>query len=122
MRIKRQGKYRSTLEARVVLNLEARGVEYLYEKHKVPYTKNYIPDIQLSNGIFVEIKGYFSPEDRSKHLAVKRDNPELDIRFCFGNSKNKLGNGSSTTYAKWCDRHGFKYCDNKIPDEWIGEN
>lgn len=44
----------------------------------------------LDNGILIEIKGYFTATDRKKHLLVKEQNPELDIRFVFGNSKNRI--------------------------------
>jgi len=46
---------------------------------------------------------------------------ELDIRFVFSNSRNKLNKKSKTTYADWCDKHGFKWADKQIPKSWIDE-
>jgi hypothetical protein len=30
-----------------------------------------------------------------------------------------LSKKSSTTYAEWCDKHGFLWCHKEIPEEWI---
>ena len=61
-------------------------------------------------------------EDRRKHLAIKEKRPDLDIRFCFQNSRTKLSKAkNSISYAKWCERHGFQYCDKFIPDDWYEE-
>jgi len=79
----------------------------------------YKPDFILSNGIICEVKGLFSSKDRQKHLLIKEQNPELDIRFVFSNSKLKLNKKSKTTYAMWCNKYGFDFCDAKIPREWL---
>jgi hypothetical protein len=50
---------------------------------------------------------------------VKQQHPELDIRFVFTSSKSKISKNSKTTYADWCIKHGFKYSDKIIPDEWF---
>ena len=42
-------------------------------------------------------------------LAVKEQNPELDIRFVFQRN-NTLSKNSKTTYGAWCEKHGFPYC------------
>lgn len=118
---KRTGKFRSQFEAMVALNLQKRGIEFEYEKDRISYTSYYIPDIRLPNGIYIELKGFFDASDRSKHIKVKREHPEIDIRFCFMNAKNKLSKGSKTTYGSWCDRHGFKWTEGKIPQEWLEE-
>jgi hypothetical protein len=59
--------------------------------------------------------------DRQKHLMVKEQHPELDIRFVFSNSKSKLSKISQTTYGDWCIKHGFKYADKDIPMSWLNE-
>ena len=114
---------RSSLEAKVIADLEVRGVEFKYESERVPYTpapKNYVPDLVLKGGkLLVEVKGWFTSADRSKHLRVKEQHPELDIRFVFGRAQNKLSKKSSTTYAAWCEKHGFKYAEGRVPDEWL---
>lgn len=123
---KTTSKYRSGLEVSVIENLNKRKVNFTYESVVIAYSKpstshKYTPDINLLNGIFVEIKGFFKREDRAKHLAIKNSNPKVEIRFLFGNSRNKIYKGSKTTYADWCTKHGFKFADKVIPDDWIKE-
>ncbi|MBZ5882545.1 endonuclease I, partial [Escherichia coli] len=60
-------------------------------------------------------------EDRQKHLLINAQHPELDIRFVFSNPKARISKTSQTTYADWCERHGFKYAAKVIPQEWIDE-
>ena len=57
--------------------------------------------------------------DRKKHLLIKEQHPELDIRFVFSSSKAKLSKGSKTTYALWCTKNGFKFADRLIPRAWL---
>lgn len=45
----------------------------------------------------------------------------MDIRFVFQNPKNKLYKRSKTTYADWCDKHGFKWATKVIPSSWFKE-
>jgi hypothetical protein len=61
------------------------------------------------------------PDDRQKHLLIKQQHPEYDIRFVFSNSKSKLNKESKTTYADWCNKHGFQYADKLIPVDWLKE-
>ena len=61
------------------------------------------------------------PEDRRKHLEIKKQKPYLDIRFVFSNSKSKINKGSKTSCAEWCERHGFLYADTFVPDDWLNE-
>jgi hypothetical protein len=116
--------YRSGLEEVVDDTLRQRNIDGEYEKHKIKYIipateHTYTPDFRLPNGIFVETKGRFVVEDRKKHVLIKKQHPELDIRFVFQNSKNKIRKGSPTTYADWCNKHGFLYADKTIPQEWL---
>lgn len=117
--------YRSGLEQDTAKFLKERGVKFTYEEFKIkwidPKTKTYTPDFVLENGIIVETKGRFISPDRAKHLAIRDQHPELDIRFVFTNSKTKLYKGSKTTYAMWCEKHGFKYADRVIPTAWLKE-
>lgn len=120
----RTSKYRSGLEETVINDLNNRKVNFKYEKYVIDYFKpstkhKYTPDIELENGILIEIKGFFKREDRKKHLLVKEQLPKLDIRFVFGNSKNKIYKGSKTSYADWCNKHGFEFADKIIPSNWI---
>jgi len=115
--------YRSGLEERVSKELEEAGVKYEYETQKIKYRveedRTYTPDFILPNGILVETKGRFTTADRKKHLLIQKQYPKHDIRFVFQNSRAKLYKGAKTTYAQWCDKHGFLYADKSIPEEWL---
>ncbi len=118
--------FKSGLEESVSNQIASRGLLVEYESEEVSYIipaseHTYHPDFKLPNGIRVETKGRFVLADRKKHLLVKQQNPELDIRFVFTNSKNKINKKSKTTYADWCEKNGFKYADKVIPDEWFSE-
>jgi len=118
--------FKSGLEENISKQIESKGIEVQYESEKVAYTipaseHTYNPDFRLPNGIIIETKGRFVLTDRKKHLLVKEQNPNLDIRFVFSNSKNKINKKSKTTYGDWCDKHGFKYADKEIPNSWFSE-
>jgi hypothetical protein len=118
--------FRSGLEEKVAAQLVQAGVPVVFEQLKLKYTTPatdhvYTPDFELPNGIIVETKGRFLPVDRKKHLLVKAQNPEKDIRFVFSNSKSKITKTSKTTYAAWCEKHGFQYADKLIPEAWPKE-
>ena len=117
---------RSGLEADNCKHLEDKGVPYEYEKHKIKWEdhqwRSYTPDFVLDgNGIIVETKGRFVAADRRKHLKVKEQYPKLDIRFVFTNSRAKLSKGAKSSYADWCIKHGFRYYDRIIPEDWLKE-
>lgn len=119
--------FRSGLEDTIAAKLKADGVPYKYEELVINYIKparkaKYTPDFVLDNGIIIESKGRFLVADRQKHLFVKEQHPELDIRFVFSNSKQRISKASTTTYADWCIRYNFKYADKAIPKEWIDES
>ena len=114
--------FRSGTEGQVAEFLNTMKVVYEYEPCNIPYTLqcNYKPDFVLANGIHLEVKGYFPAKDRRKMIAVKKDNPDLDIRFVFQKPFNVIYKGSKTTYAQWCEKHGFKWTSYyDIPIEWI---
>lgn len=116
--------YRSGLEADVNELLSENNIDGEYEKHKIKYTipeseHTYTPDFKLPNGIFIETKGRFVTEDRAKHILIRKQHPELDIRFVFQNSKGKIRKGSKTSYADWCIKHDFQFADKTIPNNWL---
>jgi len=118
--------FKSGLEENVSNQIANRGISVQYESEEVSYVipaseHTYHPDFRLPNDIRVETKGRFVLADRKKHLLVKQQHPELDIRFVFTNSKNKISKKSKTTYAMWCEKNGFKYADKEIPNEWFNE-
>jgi len=117
--------YRSGFEEEIARELAELNVKFTFEEHKVPWTdlryRNYTPDFVLENGIIIETKGRFVPDDRRKHLEIKKQHPHLDIRFVFYRSASTLSKTSKTTYASWCKKNGFKYADKHIPQSWLDE-
>lgn len=118
--------FRSGLEEDVAKELEALGVPFEYERHKIEYVvpsrkAKYTPDFVLGNGIIVETKGRFLAQDRQKHVLIKKQRPDLDIRFVFTNPNQRISKKSKTTYADWCLKFGFQFAKGSIPHEWLGE-
>tara|TARA_R110000803_G_scaffold1756_3_gene5731 strand:+ start:13846 stop:14250 length:405 start_codon:yes stop_codon:yes gene_type:complete len=116
--------FRSGLEEDIDNILKQVGVDGEYEQNKILYIKpetnhTYTPDFRLPNGVYIETKGRFVLADRQKHILIKKQHPELDIRFIFQNARNKIRKGSKTTYGDWCIKHGFIYSDKIIPPEWF---
>jgi hypothetical protein len=116
-------RFRSKYEETVWNDVEAQGLKMDYEPYALEYLVkgNYYPDFLLPNGIFVEAKGYFDSRARAKMIAVKKNNPDLDIRLLFMNSRTKVRKGSKLTYADWCEKYGFPFADGMIPVEWFKE-
>ena len=117
--------FRSGLEENIAEQLKAAGIKPLYESVKIPYhvekTCTYTPDFPVSKKIIIETKGRFLTADRMKMLLIKKQYPNLDIRFIFSNSKARITKTSKTTYAAWCLKNGFKFADKELPNEWIEE-
>lgn len=115
-------KFRSKFEHRVATSLKERGLAFNYEGRALPYTLDFIykPDFILPNGVIVETKGVFPPEDRRKMLAIKAQHPHLDVRICFQNADVKLSKAPrSLCYWQWAERHGFLWCEGHIPTTWF---
>lgn len=118
--------YRSGLEEDIALQLVLNNIPVEYENLRIKYVqpariRTYTPDFLLPNGIIIETKGRFTTADRQKHLLIQEQFPELDIRFIFSNPNNRIRKGSKTTYADWCEQHGFLYAKGAIPQEWLEE-
>ena len=116
-------RYRSQFEANFARNLRERKITSLYEQDKIQYIpkpRTYTPDFYIEEGDFyVETKGRFFATDRTKHLLIKEQHPDIDIRFVFLNAKNRLDKRSRTTYAQWCEKNGFLYSEKRMPEEWM---
>jgi hypothetical protein len=117
--------YRSGLEVGVGKQLTLTGLEWTYESERIPYIakpKTYTPDFTVIIGgkkVYIETKGRFLSADRAKHLLLKKQHPDMDLRFVFTNPNQKLNKGSKTTYAEWCIKHGFSYAKGLIPESWL---
>ena len=61
------------------------GVKVEYETQKIQYVvppKTYTPDFYFPEyDLHIECKGFLKMVDRKKHLLIKEQHPELDIRF-----------------------------------------
>ena len=119
-------KYKSKYEETFGNNLTKQGLEFKYEKKSIEYVvkHKYKLDFDVEDGILlIETKGYFKAADRNKHLEIKKQYPNLDIRFLFMHD-NRIHKNSLTRYSDWCKKHGFKYAISPlgiIPKEWIKE-
>lgn len=118
--------FRSGLELSLFNQLKLLGITAQYEELVISYLqpakeRTYTPDFVLPNGIIIESKGRFELDDRKKHIFVKQQYPDLDIRFVFQNSRQTLNKRSQTTYAAWCEKNGFLFADRIIPISWTKE-
>ena len=117
--------YRSKFEIKVAADLGKRKVAFEYDKFSfeyVPKIRNYTPDFYLPESkIYIETKGRLTTNDRVKHLLIKDQWVDLDIRFVFVNAGNKISRTSKTTYPDWCDRHKFLWAEGLVPMEWLHE-
>lgn len=127
--------FRSGLEKQNADELKEIGVDFTYEEEAIEYVKpekksKYTADFRIytrpdgtqrEKPLIIETKGRFLLADRSKHLLIKRQHPDLDIRFVFNNPNAKISKQSKTTYATWCDKHGFLYAKGSVPLEWLLE-
>lgn len=115
--------FKSGFERTVAANLKSRGVNFEYESLELPYTLagTYHPDLLLvDSGIIVEIKGVLDREAKRKMLAVRRQYPDLDLRFLFMDAKKKVP-GTKQSHSQWAERNGYKWAEGKIPEEWLTE-
>ena len=119
-------KFRSGFEKKIYEKAVECGRELDFERKDstLRYTRiaTYLPDFTLRNGILIETKGRFTAADRTKMLNVRKQNPEIDIRFVFQRAFNRLTKSpNSKTYVDWCEQHGFKWAQGEIPEEWFYE-
>ena len=116
--------YRSGFEHKVADQLKESKTKFEYETTVIDYIKpethhKYTVDFTLPNGILVETKGRWVLEDRKKHMLIKQQHPELDIRIVFQNPRGKIRKGSKTTYADYCDKNGIVWAEKEIPSDWL---
>ena len=126
---KQQYEFKSKFEELVSSHLQEQERENKYEVDTIPYIqpevkRKYKPDFKIADNVYIECKGIFSLDDRKKMLLVKEQHPEKKFYILFYNAYQKLRKGSKTTYAEWCEKHGFAYADwfrsgRQIPLEWF---
>ena len=119
-------KARSGYERKVLDNLDKDKVKYYYEERRLKYIieKEYIPDILIvkKNGdeLFIECKGYWSPDDRVKMHIIKNTYPDIDIRILFQRASEKIHKKSKTTYGDYATKKGYTWAEGEnIPEEWL---
>ena len=113
--------FKSGFERTIAANLMSRGANFTYEELSLPYVLNgeYHPDFVLKDsGIIVEAKGLLDRDSKRKMLAIKRQYPDLDIRFLFMYADKKVP-GTKQTHAQWAKKNGFQWAEGEIPDEWL---
>ena len=132
-------KYRSGFEEMIAKAFGRRKISFRYEsttlKYETPpvpakshkYTPDFIFKAKDGHKIYVEAKGYLKPDCRKKMALVKKDNPDLDIRFLFMDgsrplvTKKKRGkakDGSiyrSKSYGEWAEQAGFPWAQGSDP-------
>lgn len=113
--------YKSGFERTLAASLKTRKVKFLYESKQVPYVleRTYNPDFEMvDHGFFVEAKGLLDRDSKAKMIAVKKQHPDLDIRFVFMQANKKIP-GSKQTHGEWATKNGFVWAEGNIPDEWL---
>lgn len=113
--------FRSGFEGKVADHLNAAGVNWEYEQYKYDLLipRSYTPDFVLSNGVVLEVKGYFDAEDRRLIKLFKEQHPSVDIRMVLQKPHQKLTKTGSMTYARWCDKYSVPWCEGPIiPSSW----
>lgn len=112
-------------EPEIFKQLQSReNLDVSYEEDRLAYITyhNYVPDFKIStpSGVtfYLEVKGYFRTADQVKMKAVKKTNPDADIRFVF-QKDNKLNKYSKLHYSDWAIKYGFPYAIGSVPAEWL---
>jgi hypothetical protein len=108
--------------------MDARKLKWMYEPARldwIPPHRKYTPDFKVmrrdGSFFFVEYKGYLRPEDKTKMVAVRKQYPDLDIRFIFQRANKPSYKGAKTTYADWAEKNGYLWAEGIIPEEWLNE-
>ena len=95
-----------------------------------PKARRYTPDFRVmrydGSYFYVEFKGYLRPGDKTKMRAIKKQQPDVDIRFVFMNaykyaSKHIRKDGTRQTYAEWAESYGYMWAHKSMPEEWLEE-
>jgi hypothetical protein len=113
--------YKSGFERSFAANLSSRNIQFKYENTKLPYIleRNYNPDYYIvEHDFYIETKGLLDRDSKAKMVAVKKQHPEIDIRFVFMKADKRIP-GTQQTHAEWADRNGFPWAEGTAPEEWF---
>jgi hypothetical protein len=118
--------YKGGLEPKVAAMLRRKKVKAKHESKRIPYEIRekhyYLPDFVITDTDghvwYLEVKGWFRPQDVKKMKWVKECNADLDIRFMFA-SDSKFSSKGKMRYSDWCKKHGYQYCVGELPNEWF---
>lgn len=114
-----------------VLIYSETNVEYIlsspfYVAQECTYTCDFLVTRADGGTVYIETKGMFTSKDRTKHLLLKKQHPNADIRLLFS-SNGKVS--PKTRYMDWAKQHGIiaavivrptKTREGRmIPKEWL---
>ena len=122
-----RNKFERLIEQSLKKRAKTLGVQVDYETEKLQYElkKRYTPDwiITFPSGRkrYIETKGYFRPEDRTKILSVLHHHPGIDLRLVFQRD-NFLSKTSKTRYSDWAKQHGITFALGSVPTDWMRED
>jgi predicted nuclease of restriction endonuclease-like RecB superfamily len=124
--------YRSHLEVHTAKSLERykskrrkHPIEVGYECEGLPYVlaeRIYVPDFKVTRSdgsvLYIEVKGYLDRDSIRKMLAVKECHPDKTFVFLFSKN-NPIRKGAKMRYSDWCNKHGFDFAFEELPEEWF---
>lgn len=125
--------YRNKFEQDTGEFLKSVKSDFVYEKVKFDYTVEgkYLVDFTITkkNGeiMHIETKGNglsFDAHAKRKMRAVKKANPNADIRILFysdGKCGPKRKDGTFMRQSDWANKYGFPYAIKVIPESWLHE-
>lgn len=94
----------------------------VHSVHK--YTADFAYETLEGKIILIECKGHFlswTGSTRAKHQTIKKQLPNLELRFVFNNKNATISKSSKTTNLQWCERQKFLCESNLIPRRWFNE-
>ena len=110
-----------------------KGAKIEYEVDKIPYVIEhvYIPDFTITfkdgRKLYIETKGngrQFDGHTRQKMVAVRDQNPEIDLRIIFfadgriGGSKRRK-DGNYYRQSDWGKKNNFLFAIREIVEDWF---
>ncbi len=112
--------YRSMSEVRFAARLNRAGITFKYEPDTFSYQhapQKYTPDFKIGN-VYFEYKGKLDVDTRKKLRAIKKCNPDLDLRLVFEKPRNLIRKRKHpaekvSRYFEWAEKNKFLWYDCK---------